>query len=193
MNELNALQGAAAAGQRQSVQEVGHPSSLLYSSLSSSFPSLSSSPFSFPRLPSLLWLPLSSSLPPSLPPPSPSSFSLPSLYPSSVLLLSPSYSFFLFFSPPLPPSSLPQEILSILEMVVCRNQVREDVHVSCTLFEAWRQLVEVTLHSLGEEGVRREVKMALLFELIQDLLLKVHVCKRDVCLSVRLTNSTHGF
>ena len=69
-------------------------------------------------------------------------------------------------------------------MVVCRNQVREDVHVSCTLFEAWRQLVEVTLHSLGEEGVRREVKMALLFELIQDLLLKVHVCRRDVCLSV---------
>ena len=60
-------------------------------------------------------------------------------------------------------------------MVVCRNQVRENVYVSCTLFEAWRQLVEVTLHSLGEEGVRREVKMTLLFELIQDLLLKVHI------------------
>ncbi len=67
-----------------------------------------------------------------------------------------------------------QEIHEILAVVVSRNRVLECNHANRELFESWRQLVEVCLHSLEQAGVGREVKVAVLFELVQDLLLKVH-------------------
>ncbi len=68
-----------------------------------------------------------------------------------------------------------QEIHEILVVVVMRNKVFDCNHGNYELFESWRQLVEVALHSLGQVGVKSEVKVAVLFELIQDLLLKVRV------------------
>ena len=58
-------------------------------------------------------------------------------------------------------------------MVVGRNRVLESNHGNSELFESWRQLVEVMLHSLGQVGVKQDLKVAVLFELIQDSLLKV--------------------
>lgn len=66
-----------------------------------------------------------------------------------------------------------QEIYAILSVVFQRNRVRETLHAHSHLFEAWRQLVEVLLHTATQEGMKRELKMTVLFELIQDLLLKV--------------------
>ena len=57
-----------------------------------------------------------------------------------------------------------------------RNQVAENSHAHFQLFEGWRHLVEVLLHSVGEGGgvgVGREVRVGVLFEIVQDLLLKV--------------------
>lgn len=68
-------------------------------------------------------------------------------------------------------------------MVVMRNRVFDCNHGNSELFESWRQLVEVALHSLGQVGVKSEVKVAVLFELIQDLLLKVRssMCQLHSC------------
>lgn len=46
-------------------------------------------------------------------------------------------------------------------------------HLSQELFESWRQLVETTLHAMLQDDIKRELKVAVLFELIQDLLIKV--------------------
>lgn len=47
------------------------------------------------------------------------------------------------------------------------------LHLSGELFESWRQLVEMSLHAMLQEDLKRELKVAVLFELIQDLLMKV--------------------
>ena len=47
-------------------------------------------------------------------------------------------------------------------------------HLAMELFESWRQLVEITLHAMLQDNVKRELKVAVLFELIQDLLIKVN-------------------
>ena len=55
--------------------------------------------------------------------------------------------------------------------MVERNSVSEKNHCKQHLLESWRQLVEVTLTTLvSGEG---EGKVNVLFELIQDILLKV--------------------
>ena len=64
-----------------------------------------------------------------------------------------------------------------MEVVVLRNSISENRHGNAHLFQAWRQVVEVTLHSLitgGNRGERkREREVAILFELIQGLLAQV--------------------
>ena len=58
-------------------------------------------------------------------------------------------------------------------MLVQRNRVRENGHAHQMLLEAWHQVVEITLNTLVQDSLRVELKVAVLFELIQDLLLKV--------------------
>lgn len=69
---------------------------------------------------------------------------------------------------------------STLEVVVLRNSIQQNRHGNGHLFQSWRQLVEVTLHTLvqGEGrgavgGVKKEGEVSVLFELTQDLLTKV--------------------
>jgi len=55
-----------------------------------------------------------------------------------------------------------------------RNQITDNSHAKCELFNAWRQVVEVMMTSLGSLDVlQSDSRMALLFELLHDLLLKV--------------------
>ena len=67
-----------------------------------------------------------------------------------------------------------QEIHQVLEHVVERNQVTDNNHTQCELFNAWRQVVEVMMTSSGSHDfLQSDSRMALLFELLHDLLLKV--------------------
>ena len=60
-------------------------------------------------------------------------------------------------------------------MVVQRNVVNEAAFSQQLLFASWSQLLEVTLHAQVGGSVELEIpgRIALLFDLIQDLLLKV--------------------
>ena len=58
--------------------------------------------------------------------------------------------------------------------VKVRNHINRHLYANYELFESWRQLVEVMLHCLVHSDMKKELKIAVLFELIQDLLLKVH-------------------
>ncbi len=62
----------------------------------------------------------------------------------------------------------------MLGVVLQRNQVQASAHLAMELFESWRELVEVTLHAMLQDDIKRELKIAVLFELIQDLLIKVN-------------------
>ena len=60
----------------------------------------------------------------------------------------------------------------------------ENRHSNAHLFQGWRQLVEIALHSLvgggGGGGVKREGEVTVLFELTQTLLNKVVSCDHFV-------------
>ena len=67
-------------------------------------------------------------------------------------------------------------------MVVLRNSVLENRHGNTHLFRGWRQVVEISLHSLlggggsneGRGGAeKKEREISVLFELIQGLLARV--------------------
>ena len=70
---------------------------------------------------------------------------------------------------------------STLETVVLCNCIKENRHGNGHLFQSWRQLVEVTLHTLvqgggrggGGGGVMKKGEVSVLFELTQELLTKV--------------------
>lgn len=70
---------------------------------------------------------------------------------------------------------LPQDVQRLMSFVNSRDRVNREIHANYELFESWRQLVEVMLHSLVHGNMKKELKMAVLFELIQDLLLKVEL------------------
>ncbi len=61
----------------------------------------------------------------------------------------------------------------MLAIVVKRNLFQAASHLSSEMCESWRQVMEVTLHAMLQDGVKREMKLAVIFEVIQDLLLKV--------------------
>jgi len=58
-------------------------------------------------------------------------------------------------------------------VVVERNLAQAATHLASEMVEAWHQVTEVTLHAMLQDGVKREMKMAVIFEVVQDLLLKV--------------------
>ena len=62
-----------------------------------------------------------------------------------------------------------------MRYVKSRNLVNSHLNANYELFESWRQLLEVMLHCLAHSNMKKELKIAVLFELIQDLLLKVQL------------------
>ncbi|KAK2179080.1 hypothetical protein NP493_515g00009 [Ridgeia piscesae] len=66
-----------------------------------------------------------------------------------------------------------QEIQSICGNVVERNSFRESIFCKRQAFEAWRQLVEIILTACPEDLLHGESRQNMLFEILQDLLLKV--------------------
>jgi len=83
----------------------------------------------------------------------------------------------------------PQEVHSLLAVVVRRNQMEAAAHLSQELFESWRQLVETALHAMLQDDIKKEFKVTVLFELIQDLLIKVHTTRKKLC--IRITKQPH--
>ncbi|XP_055955132.1 nuclear pore complex protein Nup205 [Patella vulgata] len=65
------------------------------------------------------------------------------------------------------------EIQQILGTVVLRNKVRGSLYTKRQSFEAWRQVAEVLLTACPEDVLNGETRQTVIFELLQDLLLKV--------------------
>ena len=68
---------------------------------------------------------------------------------------------------------LSQEILQILRCAVERNAMRASLAQKRTAFEAWRQVTEVLLTACPEDLLPGETRQAVIFELLQELLIKV--------------------
>ncbi|XP_013384593.1 nuclear pore complex protein Nup205 [Lingula anatina] len=66
-----------------------------------------------------------------------------------------------------------QEVEAVLAHIVQRNAVRECLHSKRSAFEAWRQVVEVILTACPEDLLQGEARQTVLFELLQDLFLKI--------------------
>ena len=54
-----------------------------------------------------------------------------------------------------------------------RNGYQEVVHSKRQMFDAWRQVVEITLTACPEDLLQGEARQTVIFELLQDLLSKV--------------------
>ncbi|XP_035827391.1 nuclear pore complex protein Nup205 [Aplysia californica] len=66
-----------------------------------------------------------------------------------------------------------EEIQLILETVVEHNESRQGLQRKKLAFEAWRQLVEVMLTTVPQELLDGERRQSVLFDLLQELLVKV--------------------
>ena len=69
----------------------------------------------------------------------------------------------------------PYDVQRLMTYVRVRNRINHHLYANYELFESWRQLVEVMLHCLVHSDKKKELKITVIFELIQDLLLKVHI------------------
>ncbi|BFZ24882.1 hypothetical protein BsWGS_27921 [Bradybaena similaris] len=94
-----------------------------------------------------------------------------------------------------------EEINMILETVVEHNEARESLQRKKRSFEAWRHVVEVMLTSVPHDLLSGERRQAVLFELLQELLLKVSGDEVSLeattsvsdCLLTLMTNLRHCF
>lgn len=66
-----------------------------------------------------------------------------------------------------------QEVEIILEQVVSSNAVYQSLYSKYVAFEAWRQVTEVLVTACTPDLLDKESQHTLLFELLQDLLIKV--------------------
>ena len=66
-----------------------------------------------------------------------------------------------------------QEISGILRTVVRRNHVWEVMHCHQQMMDSWCKVVEIMVGVVGEDNETEGVKISVLFEIVQDLLLKV--------------------
>ncbi|XP_059166343.1 nuclear pore complex protein Nup205-like isoform X2 [Physella acuta] len=66
-----------------------------------------------------------------------------------------------------------EEIHQILETVVEHNEAKENLQRKKRAFESWRQIVEVMLTSVPHDLISGERRQTILFDLLQELLLKV--------------------
>ena len=58
--------------------------------------------------------------------------------------------------------------------MVERNNTRALIHTKRSVFNAWRQVVEVILNACPEDILTIEQKTSVIFEILQDLLKKVN-------------------
>ncbi len=72
-----------------------------------------------------------------------------------------------------------QEINLICANVVERNACRESLAAKRRAFESWRQIVEVALTACPDDLLQGESRQNVIFELLQDLLIKVRVGERE--------------
>ena len=79
----------------------------------------------------------------------------------------------------------------ILSVVVERNIISEVTHCRRHLLESWQQLVEVTLTTVVTGEGRG--KATVLFELIQDLLLKVGLLTHYACVLAYMYNMANWY
>ena len=63
-----------------------------------------------------------------------------------------------------------------------RNRYREGLYCKQQAFESWRQLIEVILASCPPELLNREVKQTMIFDVMRDLLVKVGLYFKIICL-----------
>ncbi|XP_045195259.2 nuclear pore complex protein Nup205-like [Mercenaria mercenaria] len=66
-----------------------------------------------------------------------------------------------------------EEIEGILRMVIERNKVCQSLHSKHQAFDSWRQVTEIILTACPEDLLQGETRQTVLFELLQDLLMKV--------------------
>ena len=66
-----------------------------------------------------------------------------------------------------------QEIETLLTYMVTNNGTKQAVYTKKHMFEAWRQMVEVILVACPEDLVQGETRQNIIFEILQDLLIKV--------------------
>ncbi len=77
-----------------------------------------------------------------------------------------------------------QEINLICANVVERNACRESLAAKKRAFESWKQIVEVALTACPDDLLQGESRQNVIFELLQDLLIKVIGEKDELPLSV---------
>lgn len=68
-----------------------------------------------------------------------------------------------------------KEVKEILQNVVEQNSVREALHVKREAFEGWRRVVEVVLASCPPDILPKDTRLAVISEILQELLLKVRL------------------
>ena len=61
----------------------------------------------------------------------------------------------------------------ILKTVIDRNKVCKSLHSKHQAFEGWRQVTEIVLTACPEDLLQGELRQTVLFEILQDLLIKV--------------------
>lgn len=66
-----------------------------------------------------------------------------------------------------------QEVENILQHVVRRNRIRQELNTKQQALEAWRQVTEVLLTGCPEDLLTAEDRQTVLFELLQELQRKV--------------------
>lgn len=77
---------------------------------------------------------------------------------------------------------------NILQHVVRRNRIRQELYTKQQALEAWRQVTEVLLTACPEDLLTPEDRQTVLFELLQELQQKVSSMSEltlygDICLS----------
>jgi nuclear pore complex protein Nup205 len=71
-------------------------------------------------------------------------------------------------------------------MVIERNKVCQSMHSKHQAFDSWRQVTEIILTACPEDLLQGETRQNVLFEMLQDLLMKVkksvQFSSQEICL-----------
>ena len=60
-------------------------------------------------------------------------------------------------------------------MVIERNKVCQSMHSKHQVFDSWRQVTEIILSACPKDLLQGETRQNVLFEILQDLLMKVYI------------------
>ena len=73
-----------------------------------------------------------------------------------------------------------QEIEHLLKIVIQRNKVCQSLYSKHQAFDSWRQVVEIILCACPEDLLQGEIRQTVLFEIINDLFMKVILTNRHL-------------